>query len=212
MIGMKGIYRKDLARVLLEIEVVKFGSYRLKDGSDSPIYLSFRVPPKGPLTSSLIRQYSGELLWPMAVRDEIQYDAVCGVPEAGDPFTFAFADIVEVPQIWLAKEGSGEERRITGIRDDGGVPRGKRVLVIDDLITRARSKIEAVKALRDAGYIVTDVLVLVDREQGGREELQGAGLALHAVWKLTELLEFYRSSELLKEAKYKQVMEYLAVE
>ena len=53
-------------------------------------------------------------------------------------------------------------------------------MVLDDLITTGGSKIEAIAPLAEAGLVVKDVVVLVDREQGGAEELAARGLRLHA--------------------------------
>ena len=66
---------------------------------------------------------------------------------------------------------------------------GETVVVLDDLVTTGGSKMEAIAPLPEAGLKVTDVVVLVDREQGGRGELAARGLALHSVLTLSTLLD-----------------------
>lgn len=211
------ILQPDLAREILQVGVVKFGAFRLKlhekhpEAPLSPIYLSFRRPPKGPLTEDLIHRL-GDLLYEIALRQQLVFDGVAGVPKAGDPFAEAFSKIAEVPQLWLEKDEEGAERRILPRLprvSNGRAFEGMRILLIDDLVTQAHSKVEAVQMLGGMGDDVDDVLVLVDREQGGKEALAKAGLTLHAVWGLSELLEFYRTHQLITEEKYLETVAYL---
>jgi uridine monophosphate synthetase len=61
--------------------------------------------------------------------------------------------------------------------------------MLDDLISSGDSKLEAIKPLQQAGLEVNDVVVLIDREGGGREELEARGLTVHSVFKLRDLLD-----------------------
>jgi uridine monophosphate synthetase len=62
-------------------------------------------------------------------------------------------------------------------------------VVLDDLITTGGSKLAAIEPLEAAGLEVQDVVVLIDREQGGGEELAETGYRLHAVLRLSEMLD-----------------------
>src|SRR5262249_37672449 len=66
-------------------------------------------------------------------------------------------------------------------RLEGAFQPGERVVVIDDIITDGASKLEAIEPLEAAGLVVEDLVVLIDREQGGRERLAAKGYRLHAV-------------------------------
>ncbi len=72
---------------------------------------------------------------------------------------------------------------------EGEFSLGDKVLVIDDIITDGASKIEAITPLKDAGLVVTDVLVILDREQGGDKVLAQSGYKLHSLGKLSEVLD-----------------------
>jgi len=61
--------------------------------------------------------------------------------------------------------------------------------VLDDLITTGGSKLAAIEPLEAVGLRVQDVVVLIDREQGGQQELAAAGYRLHAVLRLGEMLD-----------------------
>jgi len=80
---------------------------------------------------------------------------------------------------------------------------------VDDLITRGDSKLETTRPLEAAGLTVHDVLVLLDREQGGAEYLARRGYRLHAVLRLTEVLDALRESTRITPEQYAQVLAYL---
>ena len=69
------------------------------------------------------------------------------------------------------------------------------VVVIDDLATTGGSKFEAIEKLTAAGLQVKDVVVLIDRQSGAAESLAAAGIRLHAVFTLTQLLDYWEQSD-----------------
>lgn len=164
------------------------------DAPLSPIYLNLRTPdnPKqGPLTSEVVRLAASCMVY-LRMAANLHFHAVVGVPRAGDPFAEAFSQITHVQRLEMVKIEEGSKRRIGGVKDLREVPTSvKHILLQDDLLTKAGSKIEAIESLRKAGFTVTDLIVLVDREQGGREELAKLGVTVHAVFTLTELLDMY---------------------
>ncbi len=192
----------------------------------SPIYLNLRTPdnPKpGPLTPQLVGEI-GAALWCLARRQYLPFDGVAGLPNAGTPLAYAFAVAakrcgMEIPLLVLGKETSAEKRAIAGIKSDGGLPpvRGRdttTVLVVDDLITAGGSKDEGIGVLTKAGYRVRDVVVLVDREQGGADYLRKRGFGLHAAFTLAGIVdELARAGEKrISHGDGKTVLEYLARE
>jgi uridine monophosphate synthetase len=158
----------------------------------SPIFLNLRTPdnPKpGPLSPEIV-DLSARCMREVQRRARFEFDAVAPVPRAGDPFGSALARLSGKPCLQMNKvdqNGDGHRRVTSLVNVDA---RGTAVLV-DDLITEADSKKEAIDVLRKAGLLVRDVLVLVDRQQGGREELAKIGCVLHSVFTIGELLDIY---------------------
>lgn len=192
--------KEELCLKLAEIGAVKFGEFKLKDGSISPIYIDLRILVSFPEVLQLV---SDALV---KEAKNLSYDRVAGIPYAGVPIATAFSLQTKKPMLYPRKEVKdyGTKKKIEGLFNEG-----ETVLLIDDLITKGLSKIEAITPLREAGLQVKDIVVLVDREQGGKLALETAGYNLHAVIKITELLNVLKENGKIEEEKYNQVMEYL---
>lgn len=185
------------------------------DAPFSPYFLNFRTPdnPKpGPLTPEIIQQ-AAKIMYGLARQRQLKYDRVAGVPNAGDPFAAAFsitpASGKPIPLLRLGKQERPGGRKVVGVIDGEWNP-GDTVLLIDDLITQADSKLEAIHALSYSRLSVDDVLVLVDREQGGPEQLKANLVNLHAVFTTSELLDLYVSAGRMSSALRDEIKAHMA--
>jgi len=184
------------------------------DAPLSPYYVNLRTsdnPKPGPITPVIMAKI-GRLFWKYVCdpSTKIEFKHVAGIPNAGDPFAAALALIPKQPlsRIRLLKEEFEGGRRVSCIID-GKYSRGDCVLLVDDLINRANSKLEARHVLGGVGLINRDVLVLVDREQGGREELAKFGVNLHAMFMISEFLGIYVQKGLVSPSfRHKVLVEY----
>jgi orotate phosphoribosyltransferase len=75
------------------------------------------------------------------------------------------------------------------------LPTGAKVVVLEDVVTTGQSAMKAVERLREAGYSVEQVIALVDRQQGGAELYQSAGLKFETVFSILEIQERWRLLE-----------------
>mgnify|MGYP003392543812 CR=1 FL=1 len=189
------------------------------DAPLSPFYLNLRTPenPKpGPLTSEIVTTI-GRAFYQRVKQEGIYYHRVAGVPRAGDPLAEAFvlaeAEDSGRPRenpIMLGKEDGAEARHVTRIVA-GNVQRDDTVILVDDLITQADSKIEAIEVLTAADLVVKDVLVLVDRQQGGRQQLDERDIQLFALFTITELLDYYAEAGHIPATTRDDIMAYLGL-
>ena len=212
-------YQENVAKMLFDVGAVKFGAFKLKlhekqpDAPLSPIFLNLRTPdnPKpGPLRAHHVDMI-GEVLYSRHCEAHMSFDHVAGVPRAGEPFAKAFLKVLanrNCGLLRLTKSEDATRRMVSGILEGTYAP-GDTVLLMDDLITKADSKLEAIAVLEGAGLVVKDVLVLVDREQGGGKELAEAGYRLHSVFTLTTLLHYYVSQKSITADKRSEVLAYL---
>jgi orotate phosphoribosyltransferase len=105
---------------------------------------------------------------------------------------------VNIPCVVVRKEEKtyGVTGRIAG----GEVVRGERILFFDDVISEGLSKLEGIKPLEELGARVKHVMVVVDREQGGKESLENLGYEVHALAKVSELAEsLFKDSRISRE-------------
>lgn len=201
--------QEALALSLFDIGAIKFGAFRLKlhetnpEAPLSPYYVDLRVLPRYPEVLRQVAKVYAEL-----AKRARSFDACLGIPDAANPLATAFALETGTPQIYLRKE----EKVGYGLTGSFMTPyqEGEVVLLIDDLVTRADSKLEAIKILEDVGLIVSDVVVLVDREQGGTQQLSESGYNLHSAFRFSQLLEFYQRTGKIESNKYQEIQNYIA--
>lgn len=189
-----------LARALYDHGCVKFGTFELKSGIMSPIYIDLRLLVSHP---PLLRQVGRTLA---EIATGLPFDRIAAIPYAALPIGVALALELERPMIYprRAVKQHGTRRAI-----EGAFEAGEKALLVDDLITRGGSKLEAIEILQAASLVVDDVLVLIDREQGGAQDLAEQGYRLHAVLTLSHLLDALRTNECITAEQHTDVLAYL---
>jgi uridine monophosphate synthetase len=192
---------RELSELLHRIGVVRFGEFTLKDGRRSPFYLDLRVLVSHP---AALARVARAMLQRAA---DLRYDRIAGLPYAGLPIAVAMSLIGERPMIYARKEAKayGTKRLI-----EGEYHPGERALLVDDVVTSGGAKLEAVEPFRAAGLVVEDVLVIVDRSDGGAAALAAAGLRLHSVLHVRALLAQLRASGAAPTAAVDQALDFLA--
>jgi len=169
----------DLIEALFDIGCVRFGDFVLRSGKRSPVYIDLRRLASYPrVLDQAVRMYI-RLLRPL------RFQRIAAIPYAALPIGTAVSLALDVPLIYPRKEAKryGTRRGI-----EGEYAASDRVVLLDDLITEGGSKLEAIESLRREGLIVEDIVVLIDREGGGMEQLQAAGYRVHAAFTLSEMM------------------------
>jgi orotate phosphoribosyltransferase len=77
---------------------------------------------------------------------------------------------------------------------EGNVQKGDRVVIVDDVITTGKSTIEAIARALEGGLEVVKVIVLIDRQEGGKEAIEALGYEVESVITRDEVMELYRSN------------------
>jgi len=193
--------KAELCRVLNKIGAIKFGAFKLTSGRTSPYYIDLRIVPSFPDAFQRVCDLYIRLIQTELGADS--FDRIAGIPTAGIPFASVIAHQLRKPFLYIRPRPRlhGRERRIEGI-----IMPGNRVLLVDDLITTGLSLRRAAKAIRAEGGLVTDALVLLDREEGGRERLTKDNVKLHYLLTSTEAAKKLHETGAIDEEQLKIIL------
>lgn len=191
---------ESLSLTLFDIGAVRFGNFALHSGRTSPIYLDLRLLVSFP---DALRQAAAAYRQPLA---PLTFDLLAATPLAGLPIGTALCLEMNIPLIYPRQTPKSYG---TGKQIEGRWEIGQTVVVIDDLITSGESLLQGIAFLKAAGLRVTDAVVLIDREQGGRETLQDQGYRLHSAFTLSRLLAILESTERITSRQRARVLKAL---
>ncbi len=180
----KALMAEMTAKMLLEVEAVRFNvkePFMFTSGWASPVYTDCRKLISYPR----IRQTLMDFATSVVLRD-IGFeaiDAIAGGETAGIPFAAWIADRMMLPMQYVRKKPKGFGRRA---QIEGDFKPGDRILLVEDLTTDGQSKINFCQALRQAGAVVSDTLVIFyyDIFPQGRQTFANLDINLHylATW------------------------------
>ncbi|MDO8573375.1 MAG: hypothetical protein Q7R77_01355 [Candidatus Daviesbacteria bacterium] len=167
----------------------------------SPIYVNLRNLPDNVLTK--IARVLSEI--PLETTQEF----CTGVPQAALIIAKKFAEVSGIPFMDVFdKIGQNTHRKI--VIKEGIHPKpDTKLLVIDDVVAHGKSKLEALETAKTVGFYV-NMLVLIDREQGGVQQVEAEGCRVYAAMKLTDILDYYMDKQMITREQYKKTIEYLA--
>ena len=196
--------KAEISKILNSIGALQFGTFKLTSGKISPYYIDLRIVPSFPDAFKKVSNFYVNF-----IRNDIgleNFERVAGIPVAGIPFASLIAYSLTKPFLYVRKGARlhGRQRRIEGVLSPGD-----RVLLIDDLITTGLSLRQAAKAIVAEGGIVHDVVVLLDREEGGKENLEKNGIKLHALLKIDEIVTDLREIGAIDEEQLKTILKQI---
>ncbi|MBD3251386.1 hypothetical protein GF380_02940 [Candidatus Uhrbacteria bacterium] len=215
--------KRESALRLHQIGAIQFGAFKLNkhktypDAPLSPVYVNLRTTdhPKnpGPLKEHDTLCVS-ELLYETAVEYGFASNVVAGVPDAATPFASLLPKVLanhgyrgtpkEILPLKKIKDESGD--RILLVNSEY-MPTGG-LLLFDDVVTDAGRKLDAIQALRQGGVLVSSIVVVVDREQGGAAQIRERGISFAAAFTMSELLELYLNEGLIDTQMVEAVRSY----
>lgn len=167
----------------------------------SPFYLNHRFMQSFPEAIDA----ANDAYWHMVSSLGLKFDLLAPIPEAAVPFISVLANKKRIPMV-TPRIGKTHG---SGATVDGKYQSGQHVLLFDDLITKSESKQIHATILEENGLIVRHILVLVDREQGGKQQLEALGYNLHAFFTVSELLDVFRLSGQMSAEMHKEIYGYL---
>ena len=191
---------EKIAKALIDANVVKFGEFTLASGMKTPIYVDLRILPSYPESMEIVTEDLVKLV------KKLKPDVVAGAETAGIPLATAISLKTKIPMIYVRKRP-----KIYGTMEmiEGVLQKNANVVLIDDMATNAYSKLKFIDGIRQSGGNVKDVVIVLDREQGGVEALSKEGVKLHSLITLKELLSYMKENNMIDENKYNEILDYL---
>ena len=191
--------KQQLIFALYEIGVVQFGDFTFKSGIKSSIYMNLRKIISYPDILRMVATAMWEKI------NDNDFDLICGVPYTALPIATCLSLDHDIPMIMRRKEKKdyGTKQMIEGVFNPG-----QRCIIVEDVVTTGGSIVETATDLENAGLIVNDLVALIDREQGGRENLEKK-YRLHTILTLSEILRTLLQSTLISNEERSIIEDYL---
>ena len=193
--------KKEFFLECYKLGIIKFGRFTLKSGIESPFYVDLRPLASDPKILKHLANYLLEML-PLD-----NFDLICGVPYAALPMATAMSLESYIPLIIKRKEAKdyGTKKLIEGI-----YKKGQNCLLVEDVITSGKSLLETIPEIENEGISVSDIVVVLDREQGGKELLEGKGFRVHTLFTISEVCKMLKEEGHLTDDEVMRINDFLA--
>ena len=194
----------DLEDIIVEMYrrgMIKFGRFILSSGKESPYYIDLRILPSFPDLYRNIMEYMVKLA------SRIDYDVIAGIETSGIVHAAYLGCLLNKPIAYIRKKpkGYGTKSLVEGLIN------GRRVLLIDDVVTTGNTLIKAIKSIRDNGGIIEDALVIIDRCEGASERLVDYGVRLQYILSSDLIIDTLLKHGVIDEETYMRVKMYMGV-
>jgi uridine monophosphate synthetase len=194
-----------VANALYSSGCVKFGVFKIKSGAISPYYIDLARLLSSPEQLCVVAEVAAEQVRRIMVSDRI--DKLASIELKGALIVPSIACKVNLPCVIVRKEEKayGVTGRIAG----ADVSKGDNILFFDDVVSEGLSKVEGIKPLQALGGNVKHMLVVVNREQGGEENLEKLGFRVHALAKISEIVNSLYQNEHISKEQADKVLGYV---
>ncbi len=193
--------KKEFFLECYKLGIIKFGRFTLKSGIESPFYVDLRPLASDPKILKNLANYLLDML-PLD-----NFDLICGVPYAALPMATAMSLESYIPLIMKRKEAKqhGTKKLIEGI-----FTKGQNCLLVEDVITSGKSLLETIPEIESEGITVSDIVVVLDRQQGGKELLESKGYHVHTLFTISEVCKMLKEEGLLMDDEIERINDFLA--
>lgn len=192
--------KKEFFLECYKLGIIKFGRFTLKSGIESPFYVDLRPLASDPKILKNLANYLLEML-PLD-----NFDLICGVPYAALPMATAMSLESYIPLIIKRKEAKnyGTKKMIEGIYQ-----KGQNCLLVEDVITSGKSLVETIAEIEQEDLKVSDIVVVLDREQGGKQLLESKGYRVHTLFNISEVCTILQENGELSNEEVKRIQDFL---
>ncbi len=195
----------SVAGALFRSGCLKFGSFRIKSGALSPYYIDLAGLLSSPHELCSIAGIAADQIRRIMAAERI--DKLASIELKGALILPSIGCQLDLPCVVVRKEDKAYGA--TGRTAGAEVHRGDRILFFDDVISEGLSKVEGIKPLEELGAEVSNIMVVIDREQGGRENLEKLGYKVRSLARISELVKSLRKTRNISEEQAAAVTSYI---
>ena len=191
---------KEFAIFLYKNNIIRFGNFTLASGKNSSYYVDLRLIPSYPHQfRKMIKNLQNLIVEKTGLDD---FDCLASVPTGGLVVTSALAIEIVKPLIYVR---SKPKEHGTTKSIEGKISAGMKVVMVDDVMTTGTSVLNGINQLKEAGLLVSDLYVIVNRLEGGDEVLSDIGVQTHQLTDILEITDILFQEKLIDKEIFEKI-------
>jgi len=191
---------KEFAIFLYKNNIIRFGNFTLASGKNSSYYVDLRLIPSYPHQfRKMIKNLQNLIVEKTGLDD---FDCLASVPTGGLVVTSALAIEIVKPLIYVR---SKPKEHGTTKSIEGKISAGMKVVMVDDVMTTGTSVLNGINQLMEAGLLVSDLYVIINRLEGGDKALSDIGVQTHQLTDILEITDILFQEKLIDKEIFEKI-------
>jgi len=191
---------KEFAIFLYKNNIIRFGNFTLASGKNSSYYVDLRLIPSYPHQfRKMIKNLQNLIVKKTGLDD---FDCLASVPTGGLVVTSALAIEIVKPLIYVR---SKPKEHGTTKSIEGKISAGMKVVMVDDVMTTGTSVLNGINQLKEAGLLVSDLYVIINRLEGGDKVLSGIEVQTHQLTDILEITDILFQEKLIDKEIFEKI-------
>ena len=191
---------KEFAIFLYKNNIIRFGNFTLASGKNSSYYVDLRLIPSYPHQfRKMIKNLQNLIVEKTGLGD---FDCLASVPTGGLVVTSALAIEIIKPLIYVR---SKPKEHGTTKSIEGKISAGMKVVMVDDVMTTGTSVLNGINQLKEAGLLVSDLYVIINRLEGGDKTLSDIGVQTHQLTDILEITDILFQEKLIDKEIFEKI-------
>ena len=191
---------KEFAIFLYKNNIIRFGNFTLASGKNSSYYVDLRLIPSYPHQfRKMIKNLQNLIVEKTGLDD---FDCLASVPTGGLVVTSALAIEIVKPLIYVR---SKPKEHGTTKSIEGKISAGMKVVMVDDVMTTGTSVLNGINQLKEAGLLVSDLYVIINRLEGADKALNDIGVQTHQLTDILEITDILFQEKLIDKEIFEKI-------
>ena len=191
---------KEFAIFLYKNNIIRFGNFTLASGKNSSYYVDLRLIPSYPHQfRKMIKNLQNLIVEKIGLGD---FDCLASVPTGGLVVTSALAIEIVKPLIYVR---SKPKEHGTTKSIEGKISAGMKVVMVDDVVTTGTSVLNGINQLKEAGLLVSDLYVIINRLEGADKALSDIGVQTHQLTDILEITDILFQEKLINKEIFEKI-------